>query len=303
MILGTFTAQMGDPTGRDKARPILSEDEVKANAEKILEQVSRVLQPGFHVHRNHEWFETMNVPFLLARLASNFTVSNMMSRDGFKKRGQSGVSVHELLVPMLQGWDSVVLNADVEIGGTDQLFNFQTARELQAKEGQRPQVCLMTPVINGTDGRKMSKSFGNCIFLDEVPEEIFGKVMSISDEVMDEWIPLLTDGIDEPHPMKRKKLLAFDIVSQIHGVDAAKTGQSHFESKIQRGNPEDVIEVSETQIINVIQKIRKCSKTVARNLLKSGAVSVDGEKIFDQTLSFESGTVIKVGKRSWGRIK
>lgn len=294
---------MGDPTGQDKARPILSSEQVKLNAERILEQVSRVLKPGFHVHRNHEWFETMNVPFLLANLASKFTVSNMMSRDGFKKRGQAGVSVHELLVPMLQGWDSVVLNADVEIGGTDQLFNFQTARELQSREGQRPQVCLMTPVINGTDGRKMSKSFGNCIFLDEVPEEIFGKIMSVSDEVMDEWIPLLTNGIDESHPMKRKKLLAFDIVSQIHGVDAAKAGQSHFESKIQKGKPADVIEISETQIIDVIQKIRKCSKTVARNLLKSGAVSVDGIKVFDQTISFESGTVIKVGKRSWGRIK
>ncbi|MHA2063634.1 MAG: tyrosine--tRNA ligase, partial [Candidatus Thorarchaeota archaeon] len=219
LILGTFTAQMGDPSGKDKTRPILDEATVKANGEKILEQVERVLHPGFTVHRNHMFFENMNVPFFLTQLTSQFTVAHMMARDGFKKRGQSGVAMHELLTPILQGWDSVMVNADVEIGGTDQLFNFQISRDLQAKQGQTPQVCLMTPIINGTDGRKMSKSLDNCIFLDDAPEEIFGKVMSISDEVMEEWIPLLadTDLSSIEHPMKKKKMLAANIVRQLHG--------------------------------------------------------------------------------------
>jgi len=292
---------MGDPSGQDKTRPMLDADTVKANGEKILAQVERVLLPGFSVHRNHTWFEAMSVPVLLAKLASRFTVASMMARDGFKRRGGEGIAVHELLVPMLQGWDSVVLKSDLEIGGTDQLFNFQVARTLQEAEGQKAQRCLMTPVINGTDGRKMSKSFGNCIFLDESPGEIFGKVMSVSDSVMAEWIPKLSDLTDWPeHPMKRKKALAFDIVKQIHGEDAAREGQHHFEQKIEQGQALDVTEVPSGPLLGIVQALRGCSKTQARRLLAGGSVRVDGERQVDAEFTVEPGLRIKVGKRCWG---
>jgi tyrosyl-tRNA synthetase len=305
LILGTFTAQMGDPSGQDKTRPILSSDQVKENAEKILEQVQRILAPDFHVHRNHEFFQSMPITFFLEEIASEFTVASVMARDGFKKRGGDGVRVHEMLVPMCQAWDSVKVQADIEIGGTDQLFNFQMARRLQETFEQTPQVSLMTPVINGTDGRKMSKSFGNCIFLDDSPEEIFGKVMSISDEVMEEWLPLFHDLPVEwlpEHPMERKKILAGGIVRQVWGLKDAVTAKEHFEKKIQLGIPDDIIEVNSNNILEIVIAARECSKTQARRLIRDGAVSFLGQKkILDEDFIVPNGIAIKIGKRCWAR--
>lgn len=281
IVLGTFTSILGDPSGKEKTRPILSKDEVEKNAEIILEQINSILKPGFKVFRNGDLFNSMSVPELM-KIVSNFTVQQIVKRDAFANRMNNDIpiAIHELIVPILQGTDSVELKSEIEIGGTDQLFNFQVARRLQELNGQKPEVCMMVPIINGTDGRKMSKSFGNCIFLDESPEEIFGKCMRISDEVMDEWIPLFQDENKESNLMIRKKKLAFDIVNQIWGNSNAEWAQEHFENTIQRKNiPDDIMEISATNILEAVVLIRNCSNKEARRLMTGESVSVDKKKI------------------------
>jgi tyrosyl-tRNA synthetase len=303
IVLGTFTAQMGDPSGRDSTRPILSKKEVEENAEIILQQIKPILKPGFKVFRNGDLFNTMSVPRLM-KIVSDFTVQQIVKRDAFANRMSKDIpiGIHELIVPILQGTDSVKLKSEIEIGGTDQLFNFQIARRLQEINGQEPEVCILTPIINGTDGRKMSKSFGNCIFLDESPEEIFGKCMSISDEVMEEWIPLFQDENKEANPMVRKKKLAFDIVSQIWGKRNADWAQAHFEDTVQAKNiPDDIMDIGESMLLDAVIAIRNCSKTEARRLLASGAVSVDKKKT-SENIQVNTGQIIQVGKRNFGRI-
>lgn len=306
LILGTLTAQLGDPSGQDKTRPILTEEEVELNAEKLLAQASKVLLPGFTVHRNRNFFKEMSIPFLLTNLASKFTVANMLARDGFKKRHEESapISLHEFLVPLLQGWDSVVLDSDVEIGGTDQLFNFQIARTLQESEGQTPEVCIMTPIIRGTDGRKMSKTFNNTIWLDESPEEMFGKVMSIPDDVTDEWVQLLTDLIDLPgHPMVKKKKLAWDIVRQFHGALRANEAQAHFESLVQRKEtPGEISEVTQDFLLKIVAEARNESNNKARKLIKHGGVSINDDKITDPLFWPPTGSTIKIGKRIFVKV-
>lgn len=301
LILGTITAALGDPSGQDKTRPILSENEVRQNAEALLKQVEQVLLPGFQVHRNHEFVDAMSVPFFLTRLASKITVANMLSRDGFRRRNDAGqaIALHEFLVPLLQGWDSVEVRAEVEIGGTDQLFNFQVARQLQEAEGQTPQSCVMTPVIRGTDGRKMSKSFNNAIWLDEAPEQMFGKVMSVSDEVAQEWAGLLTSITEFPaHPMKHKKLLAWDIVRQLHGEAAADAAKAHFEASVQRREvPSDLPMVAPAPLVALVAEARGESRSKARKLIQGGGVRIDGEKCQDVEAIPASGSVVRVGKR------
>lgn len=306
LVLGTFTAQMGDPSGQDKTRPILDRETVEANAERILAQTERVLLPGFEVFRNGTVFNAMTVPTLL-QLAAKFTVSQMMTRDSFAKRSEANqpVGLHELIVPLLQGWDSVVLASQIEVGGQDQLFNFQVARQLQEMHGQEPQASILMPVINGTDGRKMSKSFGNCVFLDDLPVDVYGKCMSVSDATMEEWFPVLTDLKEPPlpaHPMEKKKAMAFDITRQLWGAAAAHTASLTFESVIQCGEePESVPEVAAGTLLEAVVVIRQTSRSGARRLIESGAVTIQGEKIYnDQKVT--PGTVVKVGKRHYGRI-
>lgn len=304
IVLGTFTAQMGDPSGKDKTRPILSKEEVKKNSEHILSQVNRFLAPDFRVWRNGEdSFDNMTVPELM-NIVSKFTVQHMLSRDAFQKRieNDSSISVHELIVPVLQGMDSVNLNTEIEIGGTDQLFNFAVTRKLQEIHGQKPEVCVLVPIIHGTDGQKMSKSLGNCIFLDEKPSEIFGKCMSIPDTVMDEWIPLLTDRKKlSSAPMQRKKDMAFDIVKQLFSESTAKEALEHFEKTVQRKElPEEMKNVPPGNVIEVVTSIRGCSKSEARRLLKDGAVTVDNVKV-DDSANVKVGQIVKVGKRNFGK--
>ena len=306
LILGTLTAQLGDPSGQDKTRPILPEDEVKANADRLLEQVSKVLLPGFKVHRNHEFVSGMTVPFFLTRLASKFTVASMLARDAFKKRHEAGsaIALHEFLVPLLQGWDSVMVKAEVEVGGTDQLFNFQVARSLQEMEGQKAQVCVMAPIIRGTDGRKMSKTFDNVIWLDEVPDQMFGQVMSIPDDVAEEWMNLFCDKVvSESHPMKRKKHLAWEIVSQLHGSMAAEEAAKAFEQLVQRKEvPEDMPSVKRDILFKIVASVKDESNSGARKLILGGGVSVDGTKVLDPMVEPKVGSVIKIGKRTFVRI-
>lgn len=307
LILGTLTAQLGDPSGQDKTRPILTEEEVKQNAEKLLEQASRVLLPGFKVHLNHEFVDSMSIPFFLSRLASKFTVANMLARDGFRRRQEAGspISLHEFLVPLLQAWDSVVLKSEVEIGGTDQLFNFHITRSLQEAEGQKPEVCIMTPIIRGTDGRKMSKTFNNTIWLDEEPAQMFGQIMSIPDDVTDEWVELLTDLFDLPgHPMVKKKRLAWDVVCQLHGEVAATEAQEAFESIVQNKQLPDEIPLIEADfLLKIVAAVRNESNNRARKLIHHGGVSINDEKITDPLHFPEPGSVIKIGKRCFVQVR
>lgn len=306
LILGTLTAQLGDPSGQDQTRPILSEAEVSKNAEKILAQVNKVLMPGFKVHRNHEFIQGMSIPFFLTTLVSKFTVANMLARDGFRERHnrQQPIALHELLVPLLQGWDSVFLKSEVEIGGTDQLFNFQVARTLQENNGQKPEMCIMAPIIRGTDGRKMSKTFGNTIWLDEEPNDMFGQTMSVPDDVMEEWIELLTDLKDLPgHPMNRKKMLAEDIVRQFHGDEKAKETRETFENLIQnKALPDEMQNVKPDFLLKIVALIRGESNNRAKQLIAQGGVTVNGIQVRDPLFFPSINDVIKIGKRNFIKI-
>lgn len=312
IVIGTFTAQLGDPSGRDTTRPILSEDEVSKNGESIILKVQELLGDDVDFFPNTWIHNSMTLPKFLRNIASKFTLSHMTSRNAFADRIENNhpIAMHELLVPMLQGMDSVHLKTEIEIGGQDQLFNFQIARQLQESHGQKPQACVMFPIINGTDGRKMSKSFGNCIFLDESANDIFGKVMSIPDDVMFEWFPLLTDfgtGLDFKHPMVAKKSLAHEIVKQVKNPDAAEEAQEFFEKTIQNKEVPDQIReiqgsINHWTLIRVVQEIRQSSRTVARTLIASNAVKIDGVVCREENRPILHGQVVQVGKRDFAKI-
>ena len=213
--------------------------------------------------------------------------------------------MHELIVPILQGFDSVHLKSDIEIGGTDQLFNFKISRQMQELFHQEPENCFLMPIINGTDGRKMSKSFGNCIFINDEPQDIFGKVMSISDTTMHEWIPLFFDSeIEKQHPIKMKKVLAHKVTELIWGTELADKARNHFESVIQGDAlPEVIDEIELTTLVDSIMTIRKSSRNEARRLLKAKAVKVNGEVALKEEIELKTGDIIRVGKRDLGKIK
>lgn len=319
LILGTFTAQLGDPSGKNEMRPILLADDTKKNAESILEQVARIFgnPTGHHqlfenikIHHNHTWFEKMNTIEMTSWL-SKFTVGQLMERDSFQKRAaeKNPIGMHELIVPVLQGFDSVKVEADVELGGTDQMFNFAITRDVQRLNGQIPEVCMLMPIINGTDGRKMSKSFGNCIFINDTPNDVFGKVMSISDTMMLEWGSIIFDEaqVDKSkHPMEAKKDLAWKITNMIWGQNEANDAQKNFENVIQhKQNPDtfSVIHLSEgDNIVKLVSIIRKCSLSESRRLLKQGAVKVNDEKVTDENYSINLGDIIKIGKLDFAKV-
>lgn len=308
IVFGTFTATMGDPSGQDKTRPMLDREVVEANTTSISRQVERFM-------RGIPWTEYFNGNVfngMLARqvmeLCSKFTTTRLLSRDAFQKRlaDQKPVHLHELMVPLFQAWDSVQLKSQVEIGGEDQLFNFQLTRELQSSEGQEPEVCIMTPIINGTDGRKMSKSLGNCIFFDDKPEDVFGKCMSVPDEVMDQWIPLLTDEpglLDIRNPMERKKGMSWDITRQIWDADAADDARAHFEDVVQgKQRPQEIVKITASIALEAVMQMRRCSKTQARRLIMDGGVAVNDQRVSSEDMPLAAGMVVKVGKRDFAEI-
>lgn len=305
IILGTFTAQIGDATGRDATRPILSEEETKKNSDILLEQVTRILGKDIIIHRNNEWFDKMSLPEMM-EIISKFSVQKLLSRDNFSKRmGENiPIAMHELMGPVLQGIDSVNVKANIEVGGTDQLFNFSITRDVQEMFEQEPEICVLSPVINGLDGRKMSKSFNNCIFINDTPEDVFGKSMSISDETMFEWLPIFFDIFDkEEHPMKLKKMLAFKVTEEIWGSELAEKGAKHFEKVIQKGKlPDEMLELDSDSLLTLVKIILNSSNSEARRMFKGNAVSVNGEKV-DETFEVNSGDIIKVGKRKFAKIK
>ena len=334
LILGDFTAMVGDPSGRSATRPRLSKEQVDAHAVTYVEQVQRILMPErLEVRRNSEWLGAMGIEDVL-RLATRMTVAQMLERDDFAKRYRGGkpISVLEFLYPLLQGWDSVVVEADVELGGTDQLFNNLVGRTLQAQEGQEAQVVLTTPLLEGLDGiQKMSKSLDNFIGIAEVPEEQFGKVMSIPDDLMVRYFTLTTgwhpDRVAEVagaladgsiSPVGAKRLLATTVVDLYHGSGAGAAAEAEFDRVFKAhvaptDIPEHALDASEARdgrigLANVLrQSGLAASNKEARRLIAQGGVRRDGVVATDPEETLTPGEVdgatLQVGRRRWVRIR
>lgn len=322
-LIGDFTARIGDPSGRSETRPTLSTDEIAAHAATYQEQAFRILdRERTEVFWNSEWMDRMSAADLV-RLAGEYTVARMLERDDFEKRykGHLPISIHEFLYPLVQGYDSVVMNADVELGGTDQKFNLLVGRELQRGRGAEPQVVITMPLLEGTDGvQKMSKSLGNAIGISEAASEIYGKLMSISDELMGRYYELLSDatpehlrGISEGkvHPMEAKKALAREISARYHGEEAASAAADEFQRRFQRGGlPDEVpavsVEASEPVWICRLIKEAGLAKSTgeARRLVAQGAVRIDGERVQDVDFAVtpQGEPLLQVGKRRLARL-
>ena len=329
-LIGDFTASIGDPTGRSRTRPPLSRAEIEANAETFKSQVFRILDERRTViDFNSRWLGALTSAEWV-RLCSRYTVARMLERDDFARRLQSGVpiSIHEMLYPLAQAYDSVALEADFEFGGTDQKFNLLVGRDIMREYGLEPQVILTTPLLEGTDGvEKMSKSLGNYIAFADSPEDMFGKVMSISDTLMMRYWELLTDApaaelerkkremeAGALNPMKVKSELGLRLVEDFHGAAAARRAQAHFERVHQkRGAPEEmpVIELelqdSMPSLVDVLVRARLApSKSEARRLIRAGAVSLAGEKVTDVTATVPADKaqfVLRCGKLRFCTIR
>lgn len=331
LIIGDFTALIGDPSGRSATRPALTPEQIEVNATTYIDQAFKILDPGkTTMRRNSEWLGQLGFADVL-KLTSQFTVARILERDDFQKRYREGVgiSLHELLYPMAQAYDSVAIEADVELGGTDQLFNLLAGRELMEKLGLEPQVCLTLPLLEGTDGvQKMSKSYGNYIGLTDEAADMFGKVMSIPDELMVKYYRLCTalpvaeiDALEASlvagteHPNAAKRRLAREIVTLYHDADAAMTAEAAFDRVFKhREMPEDIAEVRVTRTdpvhLPAIMKEAGLAPTTseARRLIDGGAVRVDGEVlqlpqgVYDVAWSRVGGRVLQAGKRRYARI-
>jgi tyrosyl-tRNA synthetase len=332
LILGDFTARVGDPTGRSATRPRLSAAEVDAHAATYVEQVRRILLPErLDVRRNSEWLASMGIEDVL-RLAARTTVARILERNDFAERYRSGqpISVTELLYPLMQGWDSVMVEADVELGGTDQLFNNLMGRQLQEQEGQDPQVVLTTPLLEGLDGtQKMSKSLGNYVGIAEPAEEQFGKLMSIPDDLLPRYLALSTgwhpDRVDEavaragtadgPERSRLKRLLARTVVDLYHGGGTGEVAEAAFDRVFKAGEaPADVVEVELTPWPGKVPIARVLvdaglvtSNNEARRMIQQSAVRLDGVRLEDADLEVEpddvDGRRIQVGKRNWATVR
>lgn len=335
LIVGDYTGRVGDPSGRSKTRPQLSDDEVEVNARTYLDQFYRVLDPApvpprlpVEVHRNGDWFSKMS--FLeVVRLASRYTVARLLERDDFAKRtaARAPIGVHELFYPIMQGYDSVAIEADVELGGTDQKFNLLVGRTLQEAYGQLPQIIMTVPLLPGLDGvQRMSKSLGNYIGVTDAPDDMFGKVMSIPDALMAPFWRLVADlpapelaeierdlGENRTHPMRLKERLASRVVTMYHDAESAERAQRNFKTQFsRRETPEDLEEFHRSDVA-AIQGDRTqpglvdflmagglaATKSAARRLVAQGAVSVDGERItdLDTPLDGDRGFVLRAGRR------
>jgi len=322
-LIGDFTGMIGDPTGKNQTRPPLTREEILKNAETYREQVFKILDPDkTQILFNSEWSDKLGAEGMI-KLAAQYTVARLLERDDFSKRMKNNqpIAVHELLYPLMQGYDSVAMKADVELGGTDQKFNLLVGRELQRAYGQEPQCILTMPLLEGLDGReKMSKSLGNYIGIAEPAEEIFGKLLSISDQLMWRYLDLLSfesaDTLGKwrkeveagRNPKEIKVLLAKEIVARFHSAAAANRAEEAFEARHRHGAlPEDMPEkeVGETQILKILKDAGLVPSTnEAARVLEQGGVRVNGEKVEDRNLQFKRGEtlVIQVGKRKFARV-
>jgi len=325
LIVGDWTAQIGDPSGASATRPMLSKEQVEANAETYMKQFFKVVdKKRTEVRWQSEWFGKFTLSDII-QLTSKFTVAQLLAREDFSSRYSAGrpIAVTELLYPLLQAYDSVAIRADVEFGGTDQKFNLLVGRELQSIVGQPPQQVFLAPLLIGTDGsQKMSKSLGNYIGIAEPPDEIYGKVMSIPDSLILHYFELVTDVPDQEleefrqglsrqtvNPMALKKRLAREVVTQLYSQKAATDAEKHFAKVFQkRGVPEEIKEyhislqaATGLRDILVATKLAK-SRSEASRLIQQGAVSIDGEKENNPVAPVKSGSIIKVGKRRFAKV-
>jgi tyrosyl-tRNA synthetase len=326
-LIGDFTGMIGDPSGKNTTRPPLTPEEIQANARTYESQIYKILdEKSTRIEFNSNWMGDMDAAGLI-KLSSHHTVARMLERDDFSKRYTGGqpISIHEFLYPIVQGYDSVALRADIELGGTDQKFNLLVGRQLQQDFGQEPQVVLTMPLLEGLDGvQKMSKSLGNYIGITDAPGEMFGKIMSISDELMWRYFELLSfrpiDDIaavrkgvaDGRNPRDAKFELAAEIVARFHGESAASAAQQEFVSRFQQGAmPEEIPDVtlqSDDGQLGIAHLLKGAglvaSTSEAFRMLKQGAVKIDGVRIEDRTLQVAAGSadVYQVGKRKFARV-
>jgi len=327
LIIGDFTAMIGDPSGRNQTRPPLTFEEAKANAESYLEQAYKILHPDkTKIVYNSEWLGKMNFEEVI-KLASKYTVARMLERDDFTKRFKSGIpiSMHEILYPLAQAMDSVAIESDVELGGTDQKFNLLVGRDIQREYGKEPQIILTMPLLVGTDGtEKMSKSYDNYIGIDESPQNMYGKTLSIPDDLIYTYFELVTDepieelkkikeALENPaiNPRDLKRRLARKIVEMYHSQEAAVKAEEEFDKIfVKKGIPDEMPEMKHesSEEITLLDLIMKAgfapSRGEARRLITQGGVSIDGEKITDAKYSFspENDFILKVGKRKFMKI-
>jgi len=326
LIIGDYTARIGDPTGQNSIRPMLSIEEIEENSKTYLAQAGKILDTSsekLEVRNNSEWLEKMTLMGLI-QLAAKKTVSQMLQRDSFKKRLAADIDVytHEFIYPLMQAYDSVAIKSDVELGGTDQTFNNLVGRDIQRSYEQEPQVVITMPILVGLDGQeKMSKSKGNYVGVTDEPNDMFGKVMSISDDMMENYFTLLTalpcekiaelvDG-GKTHPKEAKVLLGKTIVAQYYDEAAAQNAAAHFEQVFAKGKlPDEIPEVKiDAQSIMASKLLLHCqlvkSGGEAKRMIKQSGVSIDGEKISDPNKQIEpyEGMVVQVGKRKFAQLR
>jgi tyrosyl-tRNA synthetase len=322
-LIGDFTGMIGDPSGKNTTRPPLSREQILENAKTYRAQMSKILDPEkTQVLFNSEWSDKLGAEGMI-RLCARYTVARILERDDFAKRLKAGqpISMHELLYPLMQGYDSVAMKADVELGGTDQKFNLLVGRELQRDVGQEPQCIMTMPLLEGTDGvEKMSKSLGNYVGIAEAPQEIFGKLMRVSDELMWRYLELLSFESTEKIRTKKKAVeggsnprdvkfeFAREIVARFHGKAAAEKAASDFNARFREGAlPEEMPEItlSETSLPQLLKQAGLVpSASEANRVIEQGGVKIDGEKVSDRALKLARGKsfVIQVGKRKVARV-
>jgi tyrosyl-tRNA synthetase len=321
-LIGDFTGMIGDPTGKNQTRPPLTRAEIEKNAKTYQEQVFKILDPEkTQVLYNSEWSDKLGAEGMI-RLASRYTVARLLERDDFAKRMKASqpIALHELLYPLMQGYDSVAMKADVELGGTDQKFNLLVGRELQKQFGQEPQCIVTMPLLEGLDGKeKMSKSLGNYVGISEPPQEIFGKLMSISDELMWRYIELLSFESAEKikswrseHPREVKARFAKEIVARFHSAAAAQRAEEDFASRFREGEmpaemPEVAISAPPGGVL-IAQLLKQANLTPstseAQRMIEQGGVKLDGERVSDKALKIPAGRTLiaQVGKRKFAKI-
>ncbi|MEI7719689.1 MAG: tyrosine--tRNA ligase [bacterium] len=314
-LVGSFTAMIGDPTGRDAARVSLTKDQVEQNFQTYKEQASKILDfSKVEVRYNDEWLQPLNFSEIV-NLASNFTVQQMLQRDMFQKRMEEGkpIALHEFLYPLMVGYDSVMLDVDCELGGSDQEFNMLAGRHLQRAFGKREKFVLTLRLIEGLDGRKMSKSYNNCVYLDDVPADMYGKLMSLKDELVPGYFEICTDvpegeikQILAGHPKEAKMRLAREIVTMYHNTEAAQKAEEDFTNTFSDGGvpeniPEVVVEKGST-LLDALTTLGD-SKSELRRLLEAGAVGeVEGEKLTEGTAAITKDTTLRIGKHRFLKI-
>ncbi|QIM68576.1 tyrosine--tRNA ligase [Basfia succiniciproducens] len=322
-LIGDFTGMVGDPSGKNKTRPPLSREDVLRNAETYKQQIYKILDPQkTRIVFNSDWLGKLGTEGMI-RLASNYTVARMLERDDFKKRftEKQPIAIHEFIYPLLQGHDSVALEADVELGGTDQKFNLLVGRELQKSAGQKPQVAMTLPLLVGLDGeKKMSKSLGNYIGVTDAPNDMFGKIMSISDDLMWDWYDLLSfrplteiaqfkeEVKNGRNPRDVKILLAKEIIARFHSEADADAAEQEFINRFQKGAmPDEMPEFTfegEIGLANLLKEAGLVASTSEANrMVQQGGVKIDGEKVEDAKTTISASThVYQVGKRKFARV-